>query len=151
MCPGIRAQPLLLQRMVAMWDVDSQLFMVGDQTLEIEVHDIYFLTGLSHWGESIYFGGRADSKELVDSYVSDLCASGTRKQGGKLPIQHVTYVFLKTVLFTVTWLAGSTSTHLTSKSEVLISLRATDGVVIDWCSGLLANLKDQLTSCRLGR
>ena len=33
MCPGLRAQPLLLQRMVAMWDVNSQHFVVDDQIL----------------------------------------------------------------------------------------------------------------------
>ena len=86
MCPGLQAQPLLLQRMVAMWETDSQCFMVGEQMLEIEVDDIYFLTGLSHRGESMYFGGRGGSGESVDSYVSDLCVSGTRKQGRKLPI-----------------------------------------------------------------
>ena len=63
----------------------------------------------------------------------------------------MTDVPLKTIPFTVTRLAGSTSTHLASKSQVKISLRATDGMVFDWCSGLLANLKDQLTRCRLGR
>lgn len=47
MCSGLRAQPLLLQRMVAMWDFDSQYFVVGDQILEVEIDDIYFLTGLS--------------------------------------------------------------------------------------------------------
>ena len=47
MCPGLRAPPLLLQRMVAMWDVDSQHFVVGEQILEMDVDDIYFLTGLS--------------------------------------------------------------------------------------------------------
>ena len=103
-----------------MWDVDSQCFMVGDQTLEIEVDEIYFLIGLSRRGESVYFGGRGGSGESVDSYVSDLCAQGT-------------------------------STHLASKSQVLISLRATDGVVFDWCSSLLANLKDQLTCFHLGQ
>lgn len=30
MCLGLQAQPLLLQRMVTMWDADSQHFMVGD-------------------------------------------------------------------------------------------------------------------------
>ena len=86
MCSGLQAQPLLLQRMVAMWDTDSQCFMVRDQTLKIEVDDIYFLTGLSRWGESVYFGGRGGSGESVDSYVNDLCVSGIHKQGGKLPI-----------------------------------------------------------------
>ena len=87
----------------------------------------------------------------MDSYVNDLCVEGTRKQGGKLPIRHVTYVPLKTILFTITRLAGSTSAHLASKSQILISLRATDGVVFDWCSGFLVNLKDQFMRCWLGR
>ena len=124
--------------------------MVGDQTLEIEVDDIYFLTGLSRRGESVYVGVRGGSGESVDSYVSDLCVEGTDKQGGNMPIQHLTNVPLKTILFIVTQLAGSTSAHLASKSQVLISLRATDAVVFDWCLGLLANLKDQLTHCWLG-
>ena len=57
---------------------DSQRFLVGDQYLEIEVDDIYFLTGLSHRGERVEFGGRGDGVEPVESYIRDLCADGTR-------------------------------------------------------------------------
>jgi hypothetical protein len=56
-CPGLRAQPLLMQRMVAMWVSDSQHFVVRVQVLEIDIDDIYFLTGLSHQGEPVSFGG----------------------------------------------------------------------------------------------
>lgn len=112
--------------------------------------DIYFLTRLSLRGKSVYFGGQGGSGESVDSYVSDLCTSGTHKKGGKLPIRHVIDVALKTILFTGTRLARSTSTHLDSKIQVLISLSATDGVVFDWCLGLLANMNDQLTRYRKG-
>ena len=98
----------------------------------------------------MYFGGRGGSRESVDSYVSEMCVPGTKKQGGKLPIQHVIDVPLKTIIFTVAWLEENTSIYLASKSQVLISLRATDGVVFDWCSDFLANLKDQLMHCRLG-
>ena len=56
MCSGLKAHPLLLQRMVAMWDSDSQHFVVKDQILEIDIDDIYFLIGLSHGGEPISFG-----------------------------------------------------------------------------------------------
>ena len=87
----------------------------------------------------------------MESYIRDLCTEGTRRQGGKLPIQHVTDIPLRTILYTVTRIVGSTSSHLASKSQVMISIRATEGVVFDWCSGLLANLKDQLTRCRQGR
>ena len=151
MCPGLRAQPLLLQRMVAMWEPDSQRFLVGDQHLDIEVDDIYFLTGLSRRGDPVEFGSRGGGGEPVESYIRDLCTDGTRRQGGKLPIQHVNDIPLRTILYTVTRIAGSTSAHLASKSQVTISIRATEGVVFDRCSGLLANLKDQLTRCRPGR
>jgi hypothetical protein len=87
----------------------------------------------------------------VGSYIRDLCAQGTRRQGGKLPIQHVTDIPLCMILYTVTRIVGSTSAHLASKSQVVISIRATEGVVFDCCSGLLANLKDQLTRYRQGR
>ena len=40
MFPGIQAQPLLLERLVVMWDIDSQVFMVGDKVLTLEVDDI---------------------------------------------------------------------------------------------------------------
>ena len=64
-CPGLRAQPLLLQRMVAMWEPDSQRFLVGDQYLDIEVDDIYFLTRLSRRGEVVEFGGRGGGGETM--------------------------------------------------------------------------------------
>ena len=72
--------------MVAMWEPDSQHFLVGDQLLDIEVDDIYFLTGLSRRGERVEFGGRGGGGEPVDSYIRDLCIEETRRQGGKLPI-----------------------------------------------------------------
>lgn len=34
----------------------------------------------------MYFGGRGGGRESIDSYVSDLCVEGTRKQVNKLPI-----------------------------------------------------------------
>ena len=86
----------------------------------------------------------------MESYIKDLCAEGTRRQGEKLPISHVTDIPLRMILYTMTRIIGSTSAHLASKNQVMISVRATEGVVFDWCSGLLANLKDQLTRYRQG-
>jgi hypothetical protein len=87
----------------------------------------------------------------VESYIRDLCTEGTCQQGEKLPIEHVTDIPLRTILYTVTRITGSTSALLVSKSQVMISIRATEGIVFDCCSGWLANLKDQLTRCRQGR
>lgn len=62
-----------------MWDVDSQHFMVGDQILEMDLDDIYFLTRLYRQGKLVSFGSWGGSGELVDSYVNDLCMPGTHK------------------------------------------------------------------------
>ena len=78
--------------------------IVGDQYLDIEIEDIYFLTGLSGRGDAVEFGGG----EPVESYIGDLCTEGTRRQCGKLPIRHVTDIPLCTILYTVTQIAGST-------------------------------------------
>ena len=44
--PGMRAQLILLEYLVHMWDVDQQLFHVGVHTLTLDIEDIYFLIGL---------------------------------------------------------------------------------------------------------
>lgn len=49
--PGIRSQPKLLQYLISWWDVDRQLFMIRGQELEIDVTDIYFITGLFRKGQ----------------------------------------------------------------------------------------------------
>ena len=63
--------------MVAMWEPNSQIFLIGDQLLDIEIDDIYFLTRLSRRGEWVEFGGRGGGGESVDSYIRDLCVEGT--------------------------------------------------------------------------
>ena len=57
MCPNMRSQPILLRRLVDMWDLDAGHFKVGDQILWVEIEDIYFLTGLSHRGAMMVLGG----------------------------------------------------------------------------------------------
>jgi hypothetical protein len=48
---------MLLEHLIAMWDVNEQIFRVGPHNLEIELEDIYFLTGLSKWGAPIVLSG----------------------------------------------------------------------------------------------
>ena len=74
------------------------------------------------------FGGRGGGGEPVETYIRDLCAEGTCHQGEKLPIQHITNIPLRMILYTVTWILGSTSAHLSIKSHVMISIRAMEGV-----------------------
>lgn len=47
MCPYMWVQPLLLETLVNMWDVDCQHFVVNDQILNLEFNDIYFQMRIS--------------------------------------------------------------------------------------------------------
>ena len=50
---GLRAKPRLLQMLMDYWDPDSESFEIDGMSLTIEVEDIYFITGLSQWGEVV--------------------------------------------------------------------------------------------------
>ena len=89
--------------------------------------------------------------ESVDSYVREYYRHSAQKVSGKLPISQVVSLPLKTILFTVTRIAGSTTPHLASKAQMQYALIALDGVVYNWCMGLLVNMKDQLTRCKRGQ
>ena len=40
------AQPELLRFIVDAWDIEDQVFCLKDQTLELDVFDVYFITGM---------------------------------------------------------------------------------------------------------
>ena len=65
---GIRAQVEVMTWLVNKWDVQNQCFIIGDHRLELELKDIYFLTGLSKRGENISLFGARHSDLPVASY-----------------------------------------------------------------------------------
>ena len=44
--------------LVDYWDPDSKSFQIDGMSLTIEVEDIYFITGLSQWGEVVNLRSR---------------------------------------------------------------------------------------------
>lgn len=87
MCLNMRSQPLLLQHLVDMWDLDAGNSMVGDDILWLEIEDIYFLTGLSHRGVTMGLdGGQQESTNLVDQYIVKYSQDGAHKSSNKLHI-----------------------------------------------------------------
>ena len=46
MTSGIRAQLDLLQYLINIWDTDRERFILGDQEIEIEMVEIYFISSL---------------------------------------------------------------------------------------------------------
>jgi hypothetical protein len=77
---GMRDQVRLLEMLVGYWDPDSERFNLDGQPLRIEVEDIYFLIGLSRWGEVVNlksWGG--GSGKNIEEYIDTHSVSGSPK------------------------------------------------------------------------
>jgi hypothetical protein len=64
---------------------------------------------------------------------------------------HVTDLSLWTILYTITWEVGSMGPHLASRSHVSYVMMCLSPTIYNWCSGILVNMKEQLTKCRTRR
>jgi hypothetical protein len=149
---NMRKQTGLLERIVHMWDPDLRVFHVGGQDLEIEIEDIYFVTGLSKRGAPVAMSGqRSDVEHTMDHYIRLFCAAGTQKKAGRAPIPAVTDIVLQTILLTITRAFGSLGAHAATKAQMAYAVECLEPRVFNWCEGLRANLFSQLTSCRTGR
>ena len=70
---GMRAQVDLLTWLVNRWNVQDQCFIIGGHWLEIELEDIYFLTGFSKRGEKISLFGTRPGGQTVASLRQEFC------------------------------------------------------------------------------
>ena len=73
----MKAQVELMTWLVNTWDVQDQCFIIGDHRLEIELEDIYFLTGFSKRGENISFFEARQGGLPVASYKQEFCSDAT--------------------------------------------------------------------------
>ena len=71
--PCLRAQPELLQYLISIWDENEQVFKLRDQVLELEVSDVYFITGLSRRGPVPILTGSRPSGENMEQVMVRVC------------------------------------------------------------------------------
>jgi hypothetical protein len=109
---GMRAQLFLLEHLVQMWDVNEQVFHVRVHTLTLEIDDIYFLTRFSHCGYRVSLSRSRGGGEPMDYYVSQHYTTGIEKHSGKVAIKDILDLSLRTILYTITRLAGSVAPHM---------------------------------------
>jgi hypothetical protein len=147
---GMRAQLRLLEYLVHMWDVNKQTFHVGVHTLTIDIEDIYFLIGLSHYGSWVTLTGSRGGGEPMNYYISHHCVLGTKKHSGKVSIRDVQYFPLQTILYTITCMEGSVTPHMALQSHFHYALECMEPRVFNWCEGVLKIMKKQLTKCISG-
>ena len=106
--PCLRAQPELLQYLISIWDVDEQVFKLRDQVLELEVSDVYFITGLSRRGPVPILTGSRTSGENMEQVMERVCPGAQTGSGsGKVDIHTIEDLALRVVLHTITWAAGA--------------------------------------------
>jgi hypothetical protein len=132
--------------------LETEAFNLDGKPLRIEVDDIYFITGLSHRGEMVNIKARgAGGGRTMEEYITTYCIADTEKVGSQLPIRVIENLSLKIIILVLTWISGSTSLHQASRPLMFYVVECLRPMVYDWCTSLLANMKSQLTDCKLGR
>jgi hypothetical protein len=84
-----------------MWDPDQQVFIVGAHTLEIDIEDIYFLTGLSRHRSHVSLTDSRGGGLKMSEYCNQYCVPEAERKKGKVAIWGVTDLTLRTILFTI--------------------------------------------------
>jgi hypothetical protein len=148
---GMRAQLVLLEHLVRMWDVNEHIFHVGVHTFTLEIDEIYFLISLSRHGSRVSLSGGRGGAEPMDYYVANHCSVDTEKHSGKVPIKNVLDLSLRTIIFTITCVSRSETPYMALQSQFQYAIECMEPRVFNWCEGLLKNMKKQLTKCRTGR
>ena len=79
---GLSVRPRLVQMLVDYWDPNLESFQIDEMSLTIEVEDIYFITGLSRWGEVVNLHSRGPRGGLtIDEYIAVYCYPDREKVG----------------------------------------------------------------------
>jgi len=70
---GMQAQRKLLRYLISLWDINREIVVIGDQELELTNSSIFFVTGLSHKGESVKFYGSCLIGASISSLLAEHC------------------------------------------------------------------------------
>jgi hypothetical protein len=112
----MRAQVRLLEFLICMWDPDQQVFNVGAHTLSIDIEDIYFLTGLSRRGYYVSLTGSRGGGLKMSEYCNQYYVPEAERKKGKVVILGVQDLTLRTILFTIARIVGSSAPHMALQS-----------------------------------
>ena len=87
----MRANVCLLEFLINYWDHDLGMFDLQGEVLEITSEDVYFIFGLSRWGDLVKLEGtdRGGDPLSVQNYIDIYCEPGTQKRGSCIPIVHI--------------------------------------------------------------
>lgn len=150
---NMQAQKTLLHMLIIYWVQGHLLFDIDDDILTLEVEDIYFLIGLSHWGESINLprmslcGGTLTIEDYIDTYYLYVI----QKMSLQVPIRWIEWLPCHAIISTILHVLRSMSDHLASCLQMYYVMECLHCRVYDYCSALLDCIQSQLIEWRIGR
>lgn len=103
----MRAQPELLWSLISLWDINREIFIIGDQELELETSDIYFITGLSRRGEQVNLYGPQPIGTSISMLIAEHFPEALKSKSGKIEIATIRDLTLRVLLLTINRVAGS--------------------------------------------
>jgi len=119
---GMRAELRLLEYLVHMWDVDQHVFCGGTHIFEIDIKDIYFLTGLSRRVARVTLTGSRGGGEPTSHYISAHCVPGFKRHSVKVIIRDICDLPLRTILYTIVHMAGREDPHIALQRDFQYAL-----------------------------
>jgi hypothetical protein len=125
--------------------------MLEGQSLTPTTEDIYFLTGLSRRGEPVNFHTFPSGPHNIAELIGLHCEAGTDKMGTQVPINKISNLSLKVIVFLIGQITGSASLHQASRAHMNCVVQCLNAQIFDWSTTLLDCMKRQLTECRMQR
>jgi hypothetical protein len=84
----------------------------------------------------------------MSEYCCLHCVPEVERKKGKVAIWGVRDLNLHTILFTIAWMAGSSTPHMVLQSYFQYAIECTEPRVFNWVDVVLRSIKRQLTKCR---
>ena len=148
--PGMQAQLALLRYLIILWDINREIFVIGDQEMELKTSDIYFITGLSQRGEPVNLYGSRPIRASIYSLLAKHYPDALKSKSGKIKISSVQDLTLRVLLLTINRVVGSQAEHETNKQNFLYAVDCIAPTVFNLVEAMKMNIKRQLSKAKVG-
>jgi hypothetical protein len=108
------------------------------------------LTGLSRHGYHMSLTSSRGGGLPMSEYCHLHCVPEVERKKGKVAIWGVWDLTLRTILFTIVRMAGSSAPHMALQSYFQYDIECTEPQVFNWADVVLRSMKKKLTKCRRG-
>ena len=117
--------------------------------MELDVSDVYFITGLSRRGVRPILSGSRPSGEKMGEVMERVCPGAHfGSNSAKVDIVTIPHLVLRVVLFTITRTTGIHAPHEANEKLLLLATECLQPTLFDSASVVTTNIKRQLTKCK---